>query len=46
MTPQPWPRTGSGTATDGQPKFDLSTFDQAYFDRLGDRVIAAGNAGG
>jgi hypothetical protein len=45
MTPQPWPRTGAGEATDGKPKFDLSTFDQAYFDRLRDRVIAAGNEG-
>src|SRR5437867_1755268 len=45
MTPQPWPRTGPGTAKDGKPKFDLSTFDQAYFDRLSDRVIAAGNRG-
>ena len=23
MTPQPWPRTGPGTASDGKPKFDL-----------------------
>jgi Family of unknown function (DUF6298) len=45
MTPQPWPRTGPGTAKDGKPKFDLSTFDQAYFDRLRDRVVAAGKEG-
>jgi hypothetical protein len=45
MTPQPWPRTGPGTATDGKPKFDLSTFDEAYFDRLRDRIIAAGDVG-
>jgi hypothetical protein len=45
MVPQPWPRTGPGTATDGKPKFDLFRFDQAYFDRLRDRVIAAGNEG-
>ena len=45
MTPQPWPRTGHGTATDGKPKFDLSTFDPAFFDRLRSRVIAAGNRG-
>src|SRR6266540_1318540 len=45
MTPQPWPRSGPGTATDGKPKFDLSKFDKAYFDRLHDRVIAAGNEG-
>jgi hypothetical protein len=45
MTPQPWPRTGPGTATDGKPKFDLTTFDTVYFERLRDRVIAAGNEG-
>lgn len=45
MTPQPWSRTGSGTATDGKPKFDLSTFDPAYFDRLRDYVSMAGNEG-
>ena len=45
MTPQPWPRTGSGKAKDGKPKFDLSTFDPAFFDRLRERVIAAGNEG-
>jgi hypothetical protein len=45
MTPQPWPRTGLGTAKDGKPKFDLSAFDPAYFDRLRDYVIAAGNEG-
>jgi hypothetical protein len=45
MTPQPWPRTGPGVAADGKPKFDLDRFDPAYFDRLRDRVIAAGNEG-
>jgi hypothetical protein len=45
MTPQPWPRTGPGAATDGKPRFDLSRFDEAYFSRLRDRVIAAGNEG-
>ena len=45
MTPQPWPRSGPGTAKDGKPKFDLSTFDQAFFDRVRERVIAAGNKG-
>ena len=45
MTPQPWPRTGPGLATDGKPRFDLSTFDQPYFDRLRERVIAAGKEG-
>jgi hypothetical protein len=45
MTPQPWPRTGPGTAKDGKPRFDLSAFDPAYFDRLRDYVIAAGEEG-
>jgi hypothetical protein len=45
MTPQPWPRTGPGAARDGKPKFDLAQFDRAYFDRLRDRVVAAGNQG-
>jgi hypothetical protein len=45
MTPQPWPRTGPGAAKDGKPKFDLSAFDQLYFDRLRERVLAAGRAG-
>ena len=45
MTPQPWARTGTGTAKDGKPKFDLTKFDQAFFDRLRERVVAAGNEG-
>jgi hypothetical protein len=45
MTPQPWRRTGPGTAVDGQPRFDLSRYDPEYFDRLRDRVTAAGNRG-
>src|SRR4029434_11272883 len=45
MTPQPWPRTGAGKAKDGKPKFDLSAFDPAYFERLRTRVIEAGNRG-
>lgn len=45
MAPQPWLRTGPGTAVDGKPKFDLTQFDPAYFDRLRDVVVAAGNAG-
>src|SRR6266498_2419563 len=45
MTPQPWARTGPGSAKDGKPRFDLNSFDQSYFDRLRQRVIAAGNDG-
>ena len=44
MTPQPWPRTGPGSAKDGRLKFDLSAFDEAYFDRLRARVRAARDA--
>jgi hypothetical protein len=36
---QPWLRTGPGVATDGKPKFDLTSFDQSYFDRLRARVM-------
>jgi hypothetical protein len=45
MTPQPWPRTGPGLASDGKPKFDLAKFDQVFFDRLRERVAAAGKEG-
>lgn len=43
--PFPWPRTGPGNAADGKPKFDLNQLDQAYFDRVRMRVIAAGQRG-
>lgn len=45
MAPQPWPRVGPGMAADGRPKFDLDRFDPAYFARLRERVIAAGERG-
>jgi hypothetical protein len=45
MSPQPWPRTGPGVAKDGQPKFDLSKFDPAYFNRLRERVLTAADEG-
>src|SRR3977135_2101592 len=45
VSPQPWIRTGPGTATDGGLKFDLKKFDQNYFDRLRARVSALDNAG-
>jgi hypothetical protein len=41
--PHPWKRTGPGMAFDGKPKFDLSQFDPAYFDRLRSRTVAARN---
>jgi hypothetical protein len=43
--PLPYERTGPGTALDGDPKFDLTRFNQAYFDRLRSRVQAAGERG-
>ncbi len=43
--PFPWLRTGPGEALDGKPRFDLSRLDQAYFDRLRARVMAAGERG-
>ena len=42
---QPWPRTGPGLAHDGLPRFDLARLDQAYFDRLRERVAAARDRG-
>jgi hypothetical protein len=43
--PVPYLRTGSGDATDGLPKFDLTQLDQSFFDRLRQRVIDAGQLG-
>lgn len=40
--PFPWQRTGPKNALDGKPKFDLSKFNENYFERLRSRVIAAG----
>ena len=45
VEPHPWMRTGPGTAYDGKLKFDLSQFNQAYFDRLRNRAIEAGHHG-
>lgn len=45
VSPFPWMRTGPGLATDGGLKFDLTKFDQAYFDRLRARVKALNDAG-
>ena len=38
MGPFPWQRTGAGNASDGKPQFDLTQYNQAYFDRLLARV--------
>jgi CSLREA domain-containing protein len=37
-SPLPYARTGSGTATDGQPKFDLSEWDDTFWSRLDTRI--------
>jgi hypothetical protein len=43
--PLAWRRTGPGKALDGKPKFDLSTLEPAYFERLRSRVKAAQERG-
>lgn len=45
FAPLPWARTGPGTAADGKPRFDLDTFNEAYFARMRERVIQAGQRG-
>jgi hypothetical protein len=45
FSPMPYARPGPGTALDGKPKFDVTQFNQAYFDRLRTRVQAAGERG-
>ena len=45
LDPLPFERTGPGTAADGRPKFDVTKFNQAFFDRLRSRVVAAGDRG-
>jgi hypothetical protein len=43
--PWKWLRTGPGYANDGGLKFDLTRFDQTYFDRMRSRIITAGENG-
>ncbi len=45
FAPLPYQRPGPGTALDNKPKFNLNQFNQAYFDRLRSRIIAAGQQG-
>ena len=45
VSPHPWQRTGPGIASDGKLKFDLTKFNQAYFNRLRDRVQQLNAAG-
>ena len=42
---QPYQRTGPGLALDGALKFDLTRFNQAYFDQLRARVVEASRRG-
>ena len=44
-SPLPYARTGPGSAADGLAKFSLNQFNQAYFDRLRTRVMAARDRG-
>jgi len=43
--PLPYERTGPGLALDGKPRFDLTSFDKEYFDRLRRRVVEARDRG-
>jgi len=45
VAPSVYERTGPGAALDGLPRFDLSRFNQDYFDRLRARVQEAGERG-
>jgi hypothetical protein len=44
-SPMPYLRTGPGTALDGKPKFDLDSFNPAYFARMRQHIIEAGQHG-
>ena len=43
--PLPYARPGPGVALDGDPKIDLTQFNEAYFERLRSRVQAAADRG-
>ena len=43
--PSPWRRTGPGLATDGEPRFDLGAWDEAYFERVRIRTQQAAELG-
>lgn len=45
ISPLPYERTGPGLAGDGRPKFDLDRWNEAYFARLRERIVAAGQHG-
>jgi len=39
LVQQPWMRNGGGTASDGLPKFDLTQYDQTFFDRVRSEAV-------
>jgi hypothetical protein len=43
--PLPYERPGPEAALDGQPRFDLTSFNRTYFERLRARVLAARESG-
>jgi len=43
--PMPYKRSNTCCAFDGKNKFDLSQFNQTYFDRMRQRIIQAGDMG-
>jgi hypothetical protein len=45
FSPQPYVRAGPDVALDGKPKFDLTRFNEVYFERLRQRVEQAGRRG-
>jgi hypothetical protein len=45
FVPMPYQRVGPELALDGLPKFDLTQFDQSFFDRMRSRIIEAGDRG-
>ena len=45
IDPMPYLRTGTDTARDGKPKFDLNQFNPDYFARMRQRVVEAGRRG-
>jgi hypothetical protein len=45
LTPELFARTGPGLAADGGLQFDLTRYNQPHFDRVRERIIAAGKLG-
>jgi hypothetical protein len=45
IEPTPYLRSGPGVALDGKPKFDVSRFNEVYFQRLRERIKVAGEHG-